>query len=198
MLITLSLVWGGSFFFNGVAVRELPTFTIVVGSVLLAALVLLALMRVLKAQLPTDSQIWGSLLVMGLLNNVIPFSLIVWAQSSISSGLASILNATTPLFTVAVAHRLTTDEKMTEARLFGVVMGLAGVVVMMGKDAIQVSGDIIIAQLACLVAAFSYACAGVFGRRFREMKVSPTSAATGQLVMSAFVMVPVMLVVDRP
>ncbi|MBT7944462.1 MAG: DMT family transporter, partial [Alphaproteobacteria bacterium] len=119
LLLTLSLLWGGSFFFVGVAVKELPTFTIVVCRVFFAALTLWAVMKAMGLKMPTSRRVWGAFFVMGFLNNAVPFSLIVWGQGHIASGLAAIINATTPLFTVIVAHSLTTDEKMTGTRLAG-------------------------------------------------------------------------------
>jgi drug/metabolite transporter (DMT)-like permease len=135
---------------------------------------------------------------MGLLNNAIPFSLIVWGQSHIASGLAAILNATTPLFTVLVAHLLTTDEKLTAGRILGVIIGLAGVAIMIGGDALDTLGVNVTAQIACLAAALSYALAGVFGRRFRAMGVTPLETAAGQVTASSLVLLPMMMIVDKP
>lgn len=205
-LIALSLLWGGSFFFNQVAVAEIPVFTVVVGRVALAAAILHVVVRLAGLAMPGDLKIWLAFLGMGLLNNAIPFSLIVWGQTQIGSGLASILNATTPLFAVLVAHRFTADEKITPARLAGVLVGLAGVAVMLGIDALGSLGSTLdgtldgalAAQLACLAAALSYAAAGVFGRRFRALGVPPLVTATGQVTASSALMVPLMLAVDRP
>jgi len=198
MLLALSILWGGSFFFTGVAVRELPPFTIVVMRVGLAAIILWAVMRVLGHAMPRDRRIWAAFVGMGFLNNLVPFSLIVWGQTQIGSGLASILNATTPLFGVVVAHVLTRDEKMTGHRLAGVVLGFAGVVVMLGPAALRTVASDIAAQFACLAAAFSYALAGVFGRRFRRMGVAPMATATGQVTASTVMLVPLALLVDPP
>ena len=198
LLLTLSILWGGSFFFYGVAVRELPTFTIVAGRVCLAALSLFAVMRFMGLKLPTSRRVWSAFFVLGFLNNVVPFSLIAWGQSHIASGVASILNATTPLFTVVIAHVLTKDEKMTVTRLLGVIVGLVGVALMIGTDVLQSLGVNILAQLAILAAAISYAFAGVFGRRFREMGISPMAAATGQVTASSVMLLPIMLAVDKP
>jgi drug/metabolite transporter (DMT)-like permease len=198
LLLTLSVLWGGSFFFVGVAVRELPTFTIVASRVGLAALVLLLALRLAGLALLRDPRAWRAFLAMGLLNNALPFSLIVWGQAHVASGLASILNATTPLFTVLVAHLLTTDERLTAWRLVGVAVGFAGVVLMIGPDALRGFGSDVLAQLACLAAALSYACAGVYGRRFRAMGIAPLQTAAGQLVASSLVLVPVALLLDRP
>lgn len=198
MLVGLSILWGGSFFFNAIAVRELPTLTVVVARVALAALILLIVMRAVRQPIPVEPRIWRAFFAMGLLNNVVPFSLIVWGQSHIASGVASILNATTPLFTVVVAHCLTADEKMTSGKLLGVVVGFLGVAVMMGGDALQSLGVDIAAQLACLAAAVSYAFSGIYGRRFRAMGISPMATAMGQVATSSIVLLPLALLVDQP
>ncbi|MBT3306136.1 MAG: EamA family transporter [Alphaproteobacteria bacterium] len=198
LLLTLSLLWGGSFFFVGVAVKELPTFTIVVCRVFFAALTLWAVMKAMGLKMPTSRRVWGAFFVMGFLNNAVPFSLIVWGQGHIASGLAAIINATTPLFTVIVAHSLTTDEKMTGTRLAGVIVGLVGVAFMIGLDVLQSLGVNVLAQIAILAASLSYAFAGVFGRRFRDLGVSPMAAATGQVTASSIMLAPIMLIVDTP
>ncbi len=198
MLLGLSVLWGGSFFFVGVAVKELPTLTIVTVRALLAALILLAVLKAGGIAIPTSGKVWVAFFVMGFLNNVVPHTLIVWGQGHVASGVASILNATTPLFTVIVAHLLTADEKMTGNRLAGVVVGLAGVAVMIGADVLHAFGIGIVAQLACLGAALSYGFAGVYGRRFRAMGVSPMATAMGQVAASSVMLLPVVLLVDRP
>jgi len=177
LLVTLSVLWGGSFFFAKIAILELPPLTVALGRVAIAAAILLALARATGAVLPTNLAAWRPYLLMGLINNVIPFGLIFWGQTHIPSGLAAILNATTPLFTVLVAHWATIDEKLTVARLAGVVAGLAGVVVMIGPDMLRELGANVFAQLACLGAAISYAFAGVYGRRFRAEPALRVAAA---------------------
>lgn len=198
MLIALSLVWGGSFFFNEIAVRQLPVFTVVVCRVALAALILLAALRLSSQHLPRGRTVWAAFFGMGLLNNVIPFSLIVAGQQQVASGVASILNASTPLFGVILAHLLTTDEKLTPARLAGVVAGFLGVAVMIGPDAARGLGGSLGAQLMILAGALSYAFAGIFGRRFKAMGVTPMATATGQVIASSVILLPMVLVVDRP
>ena len=133
---------------------------------------------------------------MGLLNNALPFALILWGQTHIPSGLAAILNATTPLFTVVIAHAATVDEKLTPTRLIGVTIGLCGVAVMLGPDLLRDVGADVAAQGACLLAALSYAFAGIYGRRFRGEP--PLRIATGQLVMSSLMLAPLALLIDRP
>jgi drug/metabolite transporter (DMT)-like permease len=198
LLLALSLLWGGSFFFVGVAVKELPTFTVVVARVALAACLLWSVIWLTRAPIRLDPSIWGAFFGMGLLNNAIPFTLIAWGQSHIASGVASILNAVTPLFTIIIAHALTSDEKMTGSRLAGVLLGLAGVAVLIGGEAVRSLGLNVLAQLACLGAAISYGFASVFGRRFKALAISPIAAAAGQVTTSSLMLAPVALFVERP
>ena len=198
MLLTLSLVWGGSFFFNEIAVRQLPVFTVVVCRVGLAAVILLAVLRLTGQRLPRGGKVWAAFFGMGLLNNVIPFSLIVAGQQSVASGVASILNAATPLFGVIFAHLLTQDEKLTPLKLAGVIVGFLGVAVMIGPDAISGLGGNLAAQMMILAGAASYAFAGIFGRRFKAMGVLPMATATGQVIASSIILLPLVLVIDRP
>jgi drug/metabolite transporter (DMT)-like permease len=198
LLLALSVLWGGSFFFAAVAVAEITPLTLVLGRVAIAAAALLLLMRLRGLALPRERGVWGAFLVMGALNNVIPFTLLFWAQTQIPSGLASILNATTPLWTVLLAHRLTTDERLTAARLAGVLVGLAGVAVMLAGPRIGVPGHALAAEVACLVATLSYALAGIWGRRFKARGLAPMSTATGQLLASTLLLAPLALAVERP
>ncbi|MFL5212868.1 MAG: EamA family transporter, partial [Microvirga sp.] len=161
LLVGLSVLWGGSFLFVGVAVAELPPLTIVVARVALAAAALLVALRFMGVALPRERRVWVAFLGMGVLNNAIPFTLIAWGQGHIASGVASILNATTPLFTVVVAHWLTVDERMSARKLAGVAIGFGGVAVMIGGAALRTLGVDVLAQLAVLAGAISYAFAGV-------------------------------------
>jgi drug/metabolite transporter (DMT)-like permease len=198
LLVVLSILWGGSFFFVGVAVQELPPLTIVTLRVALAALALHVIIRLLGARMPTDRRAWGAFFGLGLLNNVVPFALMSWAQIHIASAVASILNATTPLFTILIAHISTRDEPMTARRLSGVMVGFVGVVIMIGGSAIHTFDTQCFAQLACLIATASYACAGVFGRRFEAVGVAPLATATGQVSASSLMLLPLALMVDQP
>ena len=198
MLIALSVLWGGSFFFQGVAVRELPPLTVVVARVGLAALTLWVALALMGIRVPASRRVWAAFFGMGVLNNAIPFTLIIWGQAHIGSGLASILNAMTPLFSVIVAHLATGDEKLTPAKLFGVLAGIAGVTVMIGWQALGSLGLEVAAQLAVLGAALSYGFASVFGRRFRDLGVQPVATAAGQVTASTLLMAPLMLVIDAP
>src|SRR5947209_7762199 len=186
MLVLLSALWGGSFFFTAVALRELPPLTVVMLRVVLAAVILLAALRALGLLMPTGHRVWTALFVMGLLNNAIPFCLFVWSQTHIASGLASILNATTPLSTLLIAHFLTSDEKLTGGgRLAGIAVGFLGVVVLVGPDALEGLGTTVWAQLAGLAASALYGFTAVYGRRFARLGLPPMATAAGQLAASS-------------
>jgi drug/metabolite transporter (DMT)-like permease len=180
LLIALAGVWGSSFFFNKVALRELPPFTLVWVRSMLAAVFLYLIVRLAGQSM----------------NSLIPFTLISYGQTQIASGLASILNATSPLFTVLVAHYATRDERMSVPKLIGIAFGIAGVAVMVGIDALSGLGLHVLAQVAILFAALSYACASIVSRRLSGLP--PMVAATGPMVTCAFVMAPFALVIDHP
>jgi len=196
LLLTLSVLWGASFFFGKVALAELQPFSIVLCRVALAASALNILVVGQGLRMPSSPRIWVTLFIMGGLNNLIPFSLIFWGQTQITSSLASILNATAPLFTVILAHFLTKDERLTPNRLTGVLVGIAGVVVLLGPDALRGIGKDTLAQIGVLGAALSYAIATIYGRRFAG--VPPLVIAAGQLTASTVMILPIALLFDRP
>ena len=196
LLIVLALVWGAAFFFSEVALEEVRPFTIVFARVSLAAVALWLVVLAAGLPLPRSAGLWGAFFAMGAINNVLPFSLIVWGQTAITGGLASILNASTPVFTVLLAHFFTRDERLTAGRLAGVLLGLAGVAVMIGPEALAGLGGSVAGQLAVIAAAICYGCAGVFGRRFASQP--PLVTAAGQVTASSCLMLPLMLLVDRP
>ncbi|MEH6403374.1 MAG: DMT family transporter [Sneathiella sp.] len=202
LLVFLSVLWGGSFFFNGVAVQELPVFTVVFGRVGIAAIALLLLIRMRGISFPTDPRILGSFLIMGAANNLVPFSLIVAGQTQIGSGLASILNATTPLFTAVIAHLFSNEvnERLTGHRIFGVLLGIVGVVFMIAPDIQEIgfTGSEVMGQFAILGAALSYGVALVYGRRFSKAGISPMVTATGQVSGTTLLLLPVILFVEQP
>jgi drug/metabolite transporter (DMT)-like permease len=198
LLLLLSLLWGSSFFFIRLAVSELPPFTMVLTRIALAALTLNLVLLVRGESLPRGREVWSAFFVMGALNNLVPFSLIAWGQTQIASGLAAILNATTPLFTALVAHWFTADERLTPMKGAGLLLGIAGVAVMIGPAALGGLGAHLLAQLAVLGAALSYGFSGVFGRRFRQLGLTPIPTATGQLTATTIMMLPLALIADRP
>ena len=196
LLLLLALVWGGSFFFARIAVAEWPPLSVVLGRVVLGALLLDAIVLVTGRRFPRERRTWGDLIVLGLLNSALPFCLIVWGQTRIDSGLASIFYATTSLFTVLLAPVFISDERFTAPRLLGVLMGLLGVAIMIGPDALADVSGTTLAKLAILGGALFYALGSIWGRRFRGLP-SPVIAAC-QLTVAALVMLPVAFVVDRP
>lgn len=196
LLIALSLLWGGSFFFAKVALAEIGPLTLTTTRVGLAALALLVVIQARAIELPRDRATWCALFVMGAINNAIPFSLIFAGQTRIDSALAAILNATTPLFTVVLAHFLTRDERLTPLRAIGVGVGFVGAIVLIGPAALAGVGAEALAQSAVLAAACSYAFAGIFGRRFHDL--APAAAAFGMLASAFVLMVPIAALVERP
>ncbi len=198
MIILLSILWGGSFFFVEVIIAELPTLTVVFLRVALAAVALWVFVFATGLKIPTTPKAWLAFLIVGLLNNVIPFWLIIGGQIYITAGLSSILNATTPLFAIVVAGILLADERPTYLKIIGVVIGFFGTVVMIGPSALEGLNKDVIAQIAILGAALSYAFSSVYGRRFKVMNIDPTMVATGQVTTSSLILMPVVLLIDQP
>ncbi len=198
LLLVLSLLWGASYLFMKLAVVALPTFTIVLGRVSIACLALGAVLVVTGAGLPRGRAAWLAFFGMGVLNNVIPQSLIVFGTHSISAGLASILNATTPLFTILVAHVVTSDEKLTPGKLVGIGLGIIGVVVLIGPGILADIGGSLPGEIACLFAALSYAFANSFGRRFARLGIKPLHIAFGQVTASTVILLPITAITDEP
>lgn len=198
ILLILSVLWGGSFYFIGIAIRSVTPLTLVLLRVSLAAIFLWAWRLFRRQSLALPPGAVSALFLLGLLNNALPFFLFATAQRTIPSGLASILNATTPIWGVIVAHLFTQDERMTPARMAGVLLGFAGVAVMIGADPLGQIGTNVMAQLACLGATLSYALAGVWGRRFRAMGVAPVAVASGSLSAAAAILLPLVLLFEPP
>jgi drug/metabolite transporter (DMT)-like permease len=197
LLLLLSALWGGSFFFFKVLVAELPPLTVVFGRVGLAALLLNVFLLLRRDPMPASPRLWGSFVVMGILNNVVPFTLIVWGEIRIASGLASILNATTPIFTVLAAHVLTHNEKINWNKGIGVLFGFMGVAVLIGPSAIaSIGGGDVVGEIACLCAALTYGFAGIYGRRFKG--IPALKVATGQITGSTLVLIPLTALIDHP
>ncbi|MGY3614986.1 DMT family transporter [Bradyrhizobium sp. USDA 10063] len=195
LLALLSMLWGGSFFFNGAALRELPPLTLVFLRVAIAATILVPLLRVYRVSFPNNAAAWMPFLAIALFNNVLPFSLIVTGQTLISSGLASILNATTPLFTVVVMAAAG-EEPLHARRIAGVVVGLTGVIILRGAGIEQVSGQAI-GIVLCLAAAFSYGLSALIARRWLSNS-PPLGTAAFQMLASTAVMAIVAGAIERP
>ena len=194
MLLSLSVLWSGSFFFVEIALRELGPLLIVAIRVGIAALVLHVVVIGRGLRMPTSWHTWFAFAVMGILNNAIPFSLIVWGQSHINSGTASILNATAPMFTCILAHLLTRDERLSVSKISGIGSGFLGVLVLGSAEELSWQSLSFIGQLAVLAASLSYAFAAIWGRRLRDHP-SEVSAA-GMLTISTLVLLPLVLVFE--
>jgi drug/metabolite transporter (DMT)-like permease len=198
ILLTLAVIWGGAFLFIGVAVRHVHPLTYVWLRLTIAAAAMWLFLKVRGESLGLPRSVWGSILLLALLNNALPFTLFGWGQTHIASGLASILNATTPIWGVVVAHFLTHDERMSPRKIAGVLLGFGGVATMIGPTLLANIGTDAVAQLACVTASLSYALAAVWARRFKRMGLKPMAVTTGQLTAGAFMMLPLAMVVDQP
>lgn len=195
-IVLLALIWGLAFFLTEICLRDLGPATLACGRVGTAALGLSALALLTGQRLPRRLADWGPLALMGLLNNALPFSLIMWGQTRIDSGLASILNATTPLFTFVLAHFLTADERMSRRGLAGITIGFIGALVLIGPGALDGLDGRSWGQFAVLGAAVCYACAGIYGRRLRHL--TPVAAAAGMTSAAALILLPLAAVLERP
>jgi drug/metabolite transporter (DMT)-like permease len=196
LLLVLSVLWGGSFYFAKIALLEIPPLTLALGRVGVAAAALILMTRIMAEPFPRDAATWRHLTVMAVLNNVVPFTLIFWGQIHISIGLASILNATSPLFGVLFAHLMTHDDRLSGGRLIGLIAGFIGVVVLIGPDMLTELGTHVLAELACLAGAGFFAVGAVYARRVRG--VPPLMMAAGQLTMSTVLLLPIVLLFSRP
>lgn len=198
ILLLLAAIWGGAFLFIGLAVRHVPPLTYVWLRVTIAAAAMWIYVKARGSGIDLPRQVWGSIVLLAILNNALPFTLFGWGQTHIASGLASILNATTPIWGVVVAHVFTSDERMSPRKIAGVLLGFGGVATMIGPSLLTSLGSGAVAQLACVTAALSYALAAVWARRFRRIGVSPLSVTTGQLTAGALIMFPISMIVDQP
>ncbi len=195
LLLALATVWGGSFFFVEIALTELPPLTIALHRVFWAVPALFLVVLVKRIKIPRSARAWGCYLVMGGLNNAIPFSLIFWGQTNISSGMASILNGTTAVFGAVVAGLLLVDEPLTARKIFGALFGILGVAVIMGFEALTNLDPRNLGQLAILGAALSYSFAGVWAKRFLS-EYPPIMNAFGMLVGGTILLIPLAFYVD--
>jgi drug/metabolite transporter (DMT)-like permease len=198
ILLALSVIWGGSFFFIEVALGSFGPLSLVLVRVALASAFLWTFLAVKRDRMSLPAGAITALLILALLNNVIPFILFAEAQREITGGLGSILNAMTPIWGVIVAHVLTADEKATPGKVAGVALGFAGVAVTMGVGSLGGIGEHAVAQLECLGATLCYALAGVYARRFKTMGVRPVAVATGQLTAATILMLPLVLLFEPP
>ncbi len=196
LLVLLSLLWGCTFLFVGVALKELPPFTIVLARVAMAAALLIPVVYLLGHRLPATWSQWQPFIGMSLLNNVIPFSLMVTGQKTVASGLVAVLNATTPLFSLLVAHALATDEKLRANKLIGVVMGIFGVGILVGPEALFGRASQALGMALVLGGALSYGFSGLWGRRLKASP--PIVTAASQLISSTVLLIPLAALFEQP
>jgi drug/metabolite transporter (DMT)-like permease len=195
LLLLLALLWGSSFFFYKILVAVLPPITVVLGRVGIAAIALNLWLLAGGNRLPLGDGRWKRFLLLGLINTAIPFVLIAWGETRITSGMASILNATTPIFMVVVAHFGTHDEKFSWAKIAGIAFGMLGTMILVGPAAFS-GASAVLGELAVIAASAAYGFGGVYSRRFKD--IPPLAAATGQITGGAVILLPLSLAVDQP
>lgn len=196
LLLTLSLMWGSAFLFTKVGLRSYPPLTLVTLRMGISLLVLLAIVFGSGRRLPADARLWGGFAVMSVFSGVLPYFLIAWGMQHIDSGLAAILMSSGPLFTLVLAHFCTADERMTPGGMVGIVLGMGGVVLLIGPDALAGLARHVTGQLAVVGAVACYAVAMVFGRTLRAVPV--TVSAAGMQVWSTGILLPLHLALERP
>ena len=196
LIVTLAAIWGSSFLFGRILMLEWPPFTVVFLRVALAAITLWAFLVMTGRKMPTNRHLLFGILVMGIINNVIPFSLILIGQQEIGSSLASVVNAMTPIWTLIIANAFTTDEKFTFNKILGIVFGFVGVGILIGGDLFEGLEKSAWAQIAVLFATISYGFAGVWGKRFKDH--DPIAISTGQLTASSIIMFPLIFLLEEP
>ncbi|PVX81294.1 drug/metabolite transporter (DMT)-like permease [Paraburkholderia unamae] len=196
LLIALSTLWGASYTFIRIGVATIPPLTLIAARTLIAGSILLLWMRIQRISMPRDLAVWRRFFVQALLNSVVPFTLIAWAERSVEAGLATILNSASPVLAFLGTWLITRHEPLTPRNLFGVVAGLAGICMVVGFSAFEGLGRQLVAQLAIVAATVCYAGAAIYGRAFKGL--SPAAPAAGSLIVGAALLVPASLVVDRP
>lgn len=195
VLLLLGAIWGASFLFIKVGVAEIPPATLVAVRLILGAALLVAALYGSGLRLPREGRTWRDLFFVGVVGVVLPFLLITWGEQTISSGMTAIINATTPLFTLMISYAWTREERLTGARLLGVILGFVGVVVAVGMTELSLSSASTLGQLAVLGAALCYGITGVYGRRaFRGLPALVPAA--GQILTGAIVTAPIALALD--
>jgi drug/metabolite transporter (DMT)-like permease len=196
LLLLLATLWGGSYTFIKLGVATIPPITLIAARTSIAGVLLLLIMQARGLRLPSDASTWRRFLFQAVLNSVIPWTLIAWAERSVDAGLATILNSTSPIFTFFLTLAITQQEAPGLRKLFGVAAGMAGICLIVGVQAFQGLGEQLVAQIAIVVATICYAGAAVFGRGFRGL--DPTAPAAGSLLCGAAILAPVCIVVERP
>lgn len=197
-LFALSLVWGCTFPIVKLSVQEIPPLTLVLLRVGLAAVALWLIMRATTVAVPRGRRIWSMFFVMGFLGAALPWMLFFWGQQYLPSGVGAIMNATTPLWSAVLGHFMLADERLTGARLAGVLIGFLGVAVLVGPDVLWRAGVSLVAQGAIGLSALFYALSGIYGRRFAPLGLAPLQSAFGQMATATLLIAPLALAHDAP
>ncbi|MFN4277621.1 MAG: DMT family transporter [Ferrovibrio sp.] len=196
LLAVLATLWGASYTFIKLGIATIPPVTLIAARTLIAGLLLLAILHMRGIGLPRDAETWKRFLFQACLNSVVPFTLIAWAEYSVDAGLAVILNSTTPIFTFLLTVAITRHEPTTGRKLLGVIVGMAGICLIIGLQALSGLGRELISQLAIIAATISYAGAAIFGRNFKGL--DPLVPAAGSMLCGTVLLIPASLVIDRP
>lgn len=197
-LVLLGSIWGASYLFIKLGGEHVTPLTLVAMRTTIAGVVLFLAMAARREKLPQlNAPIWRWLAVMGVLNSVIPYSLITWGEVYVSSGLAAILVGAMPIFTVLLAHWMTHDEKMTPRKILGVAVGFFGVVILFLPDFLNAAEANLMGGLAIIAAAVSYALAAIYARRHFKGQ-SHVTVTFGQMVMASSILIPASLLLEHP
>ena len=196
LLAALACLWGSSYLFTKIAVATIPPLTLVAGRVTLATLFLLLVLAFQSARLPRDWRTWRMLLVQSFCNSIASWTLLAWAQQHVDSSLAGVLNSTSPLFVFFLSLLMDRGSRVDRWKLFGTLLGLVGVAMVVGADALRNDGKPLIGPLAVLGSAVLYACAALYGRRFAAL--SPTVTASGTMLWASAFLLPASFLIDRP
>ncbi len=196
LLGCLALLWGSSYLFIGIAVQDIPPVTLIAIRVSVAAAFLVGVIFWQRTRLPRDVQTWRLLFVQSMLSYTVAWLLLAWGQQYIDSGLASVLNSTTPLFVFLITLLITRHEATNHVRLLGAALGFLGVILIVGPDVLKGLGQQVAGQFAALAGAMLYGCAAIFGRRFSHLPATVT--ATGTILCAAVCVVPASLIIDQP
>ena len=196
LLALLALLWGSSYLFIKVAVAEIPPVTLIALRVLGAAVFLMIVMHARSEKLPRDRQTWRMLLLQSVFNSIGAWTVLAWGQQYVESGLASVLNSTSPVFVFLMTALITRHETTSGRKLAGAALGLLGVVLIVGIDALRGIGNQVAGQIACLIGAVLYAGGAIYGKRFSN--ISAVATATGTMIWASIVLVPLALILDRP
>lgn len=197
LLLLLAALWGSSYSFIKIGVATIPPVTLIAARTLIAGMALLLVMRMRGVRLPSDVRTWRNFAVQALLNSVMPFTLVAWAERSVDAGLTTILNSTTPIFAFLLTWLVTRHERVTARKLFGVVAGMGGICLIIGLESLtKAGGEQLVAQVAVVAATISYACAVIFARNFQGH--DPMVPAAGSMLCGALVLLPLSAVIDRP